>query len=77
MGTGKSGRYLNTSGSGRNVSDFALIHSNEGTFTYTADGHKISKIKSGGHGQAGLNLLDKEGIRYNIVKIYPNGVRGL
>ena len=35
MGTGKSGRYLNTRGSGRTVSDYALVHSNEGTFTYS------------------------------------------
>ncbi len=35
MGTGKSGRYLNTRGSGRSVSDYALVHSNEGTFTYS------------------------------------------
>ena len=34
MGTSKSGRYLNTKGSGRNVSDFALIHSSEGTFKW-------------------------------------------
>ena len=26
MGTGKSGRYLNTRGSGRSVSDYALVH---------------------------------------------------
>ena len=75
MGTGKSGRYLNTRGSGRSVSDFALVHSNEGTFTYTSSGHHISKLKSGGHGQAGMDLLDKHGIQYNIVKTYANGVR--
>lgn len=75
MGTGKSGRYLNTRGSGRSVSDFALVHSNEGTFTYTPKGHHISKLKSGGHGQAGMDLLDKNGIIYNVVKTYSNGVR--
>ena len=75
MGTGKSGRYLNTKGSGRSVSDFALVHSNEGTFTYTPNGHHISKLLSGGHGQAGMDLLDRHGIKYNIVKTYPNGVR--
>lgn len=75
MGTGKSGRYLNTSGSSRSISDYALVHSSEGTFTYTSKGHHISKLKSGGHGQAGMNLLDKKGIKYNIVKTYPNGVR--
>lgn len=47
MGTGKSGRYLNSKGSGRSVSDFALVHSSEGTFTYTSKGHHISKLKSG------------------------------
>lgn len=75
MGTGKSGRYLNTWGSGRSVSDFALVHSNEGTFTYTPKGHHISKLKSGGHGQAGMDLLDRLGITYNVVKTYSNGVR--
>ena len=73
MGTGKSGRYLNTRGSGRSVSDFALVHSNEGTFTYTPKGHHISKLKSGGHGQAGMDILDKQGIPYNVVKTYSNG----
>ena len=32
-------------------------------------------MKSGGHGQKGMLLLDKYGITYNIVKTYPNGVR--
>lgn len=75
MGTGKSGRYLNTKGSGRQVSDFALVHSNEGTFTYTPKGHHISKLKSGGHGEANIQLLRRHGLRYTIVKTYPNGVR--
>ncbi|MCR4600123.1 MAG: EndoU domain-containing protein [Clostridia bacterium] len=75
MGTGKCGRYLNTKGSGRSVSDFALVHSNEGTFTYTPKEHKISKLKSGGHGEAGLQLLERHNIPYNIVETYSNGVR--
>ncbi len=75
MGTGKSGRYLNTKGSGRSVSDFALVHSSEGTFTYSSKDHRVSKLKSGGHGQAGMDLLDRLGIKYNIVKTYSNGVR--
>lgn len=75
MGTGKSGRYLNTRGSGHSVSDFALVHSNEGTFTYTPKGHRISKLKSGGHGQAGMDLLTRHGIAFHIVKTYKNGVR--
>lgn len=75
MGTGKSGRYLNTRGSGRTVSDFALVHSNEGTFTYSPKTGRISKLKSGGHGQAGMDLLDKQGIAYHVLKTYSNGVR--
>lgn len=75
MGTGKAGRYLNTKGSGRSVSEFALVHSSEGTFTYNNKTGRISKLKSGGHGQNGMDLLDKQGIKYNIVKTYPNGVR--
>lgn len=75
MGTGKSGRYLNTKGSGRSVRDYALVHSNEGTFTYSSKDHHISKLKSGGHGQANIEILEKQKIHYNIVKTYSNGVR--
>ena len=74
MGTGKSGRYLNTVGSGRSVSDFALVHSSEGKFTYDQKNKKL-RLASGGHGQQGIKLLDKYNIKYKIVKIYPNGVR--
>lgn len=80
MGTSKCGRYLNTKGSGRSVSDFALVHSSEGTFAWKQirkNGKPAKQIRlaSGGHGQAGIELLDKYGIEYNIVKTYPNGVR--
>lgn len=75
MGTGKSGRYLNTKGSGRSVSNFALVHSNEGTFTKPMHKKDRLRLKSGGHGQKGMDLLNKHGIKYNIVKTYPNGVR--
>ena len=75
MGTGKSGRYLNTKGSGRSVSDYALVHSNEGTFTYSPETGRISKLKSGGHGQEGMDLLDRHGIEYHVTKTYENGVR--
>ena len=74
MGTSKSGRYINTKGSGTSASDFSVIHSNEGRYTKPTDGNKIRLI-SGGHGQTGMNQLDKYGIKYNIVKTYPNGVR--
>lgn len=80
MGTSKSGRYLNTKGSGRSVSDFALVHSSEGAFTRSqtrVNGKMIIKLRlnNGGHSQKGMDLLDKYGIKYNIVKTYPNGVR--
>ena len=75
MGTGKSGRCLNTHGSARTVSDFALVHSIEGEFTQPMRRRDRLRLKSGGHGQKGMLLLDKYGIEYNIVRTYPNGVR--
>ena len=80
MGTTRSGKYLNTAGSARKVSDYAAVHSNEGTFTqeqYKDRGkvHKRLRLHSGCHGQKGLELLDKHRIVYTIVKTYPNGVR--
>lgn len=80
MGTGKSGRYLNTRGSGQTASDFAVVHSLEGRFVKTqvsVNGKVQFKLRlaAGGHGQAGMDLLDKYGIKYNIVKTYSNGVR--
>ena len=72
MGTGKPGRCLNTRGSARSVSDFALVHSIEGLFTRR---NGRLRLKSGGHGQKGMLLLDKYGVAYNIVRTYPNGVR--
>ena len=76
MGTGKPGRYLNTKGSGRTVSDFAVVHSQEGRFVKPQKGYPVKlRLAAGGHGQSGMDLLDKYGIKYNIVKTYPNGVR--
>ena len=76
MGTGKPGRYLNTKGSGRTVSDFAVVHSQEGRFVKPQKGYPAKlRLAAGGHGQSGMDLLDKYGIKYNIVKTYPNGVR--
>ena len=74
MGTGESGRYLSTKGSGRSVSDYAVVHSLEGTFTYDQNGH-ISRMKSGGHGEENMRILEKAGMKYNVVKTYGNGVR--
>jgi len=80
MGTSKSGRYLNTKGSGRSVSDFALVHSSEGAFTrsqirISGKMKIVLRLDNGGHGQKGMDLLDKYGIKYNITKTYSNGVR--
>lgn len=76
MGTGQTGRNLNTKGgSGRKVSDFTLVHSIEGLFTRPMRRGDRLRLKNGGHGQKGMLLLDKYGIEYNVVKTYPNGVR--
>ena len=74
MGTGESGRYYTSHGSKR-VHHGALIHSFDGRFTRNPRTGKIQNIKSGGHGQSALNIMDKNGIKYNIVKTYSNGVR--
>lgn len=74
MGTTKTGRVLNTRGAAGVASQFSVVHSNEGAYTKPQKGNQI-RLKSGGHGQAGMNELDKYGIKYNIVKTYPNGVR--
>ena len=75
MGTSKNGRYLNTEGSGRSVSDFALVHSDEGKYTKPSRKGDKSRLVSGGHGQTGMDQLDKYGIKYNVEKTYSNGVR--
>ena len=72
MGTSKPGRYMNTKGSARTMSQFSLVHASEGKFTRPQRPTDPLKLMSGGHGQKGMNLLDKYGIAYNIVKIYPN-----
>ena len=54
MGTGQSGRCINTKGSNRKVSDFALVHSIEGLIV--KKGSRL-RLKSGGHGQKGMLLL--------------------
>jgi hypothetical protein len=74
MGTTKSGRVLNTRGAAGSASQFSVVHSNEGAYTKPQKGGQI-RLKSGGHGQAGMNELDKYGIEYHVVKTYPNGVR--
>lgn len=80
MGTTRSGRYLNTAGSATKVSDYAMVHSDEGDFCWrqfhvNGKPAKQIRLKAGGHGQKGMELLDKYHIEYNVVKTYPNGVR--
>ena len=74
MGTGISGRYYTSHGSKR-VHHGALKHSFDGRFSTNQKTGKIINIKSGGHGQSALDVMDKIGMKYNIVKTYPNGVR--
>ncbi|WP_142414401.1 phage minor capsid protein [Hathewaya massiliensis] len=56
-----------------------VIHANEGEFTNPKNPKKIKsgeiRLKSGGHGQDGMELLNSKEIEYNIVKEYDNGVR--
>ena len=75
MGTSKNGRYLNAEGSGRSVSNFALVHSDEGKYTKPSRKGDRLRLVSGGHGQTGMEQLDKYGIKYNVEKTYSNGVR--
>ncbi len=35
MGTTRSGRYMNTHGSARRASEYAIVHSNEGTYKWS------------------------------------------
>ena len=74
MGTGDSGRYYTSHGSKR-VHHGALIHSFDGRYSHDQKTGRIINIKSGGHGQSAMEIMDKSGIKYNIVKTYSNGVR--
>lgn len=74
MGTGESGRYYTSHGS-RRVHHGALIHSFDGKFSHNARTGKPQKLKSGGHGQTAIEIMQKNGIEFHIVKTYPNGVR--
>lgn len=74
MGTGESGRYYTSHGSKR-VHHGALIHSFDGNFSHDQKTGAVLKLKSGGHGQSAMDVMDKNGIAYNVVKTFPNGVR--
>ena len=66
MGTGVSGRYYTSHGSSI-VHHQALIHSFDGEYSRNPRTGAIQNIKSGGHGQSALDIMDKNGIAYNIV----------
>ncbi|MDO5417192.1 MAG: EndoU domain-containing protein, partial [Lachnospiraceae bacterium] len=57
------------------VDEIALHHSSIGEFTFDPRTGALSKMKGGGHGQANIDFLNKNGMEYNIVKEYANGVR--
>ena len=57
------------------IDDIALKHSSVGDFTYNPKTGQISRLKCGGHGQSNIKFLEENGIEYNIVKEYDNGVR--
>ena len=75
MGTGKTGRYLNTVGSHTHASEYAVVHSNEGTFIKSGKRHDKLRLKGGCHGQDGMDLLDKYHIEYHVAHAFKNGVR--
>ena len=52
-----------------------ITHSSVGDFTYNPKTGAVSKMKGGGHGQANIEFLEANGLEYNIVKVYDNGVR--
>ena len=74
MGSGRSGIYYTTHGS-RMIHHKALIHSLEGEYTTPSKKGVPIRLKSGGHGQDAIDFMNKNGIKYNIVKTYKNGVR--
>lgn len=74
MGTGESGNYY-TSGGSSSVHHEALIHSIDGEYTHAQSTGRPVRLKSGGHGQAAMDLMDGNGISYNVVKTFANGVR--
>lgn len=74
MGTGDSGNYY-TSGGSAVVHHPALIHSIDGEYTHDPETGRPQRLKAGGHGQASMELMDKNDIDYNVVKTYENDVR--
>ena len=59
----------------KSIDNTAITHSSVGNFTYNPKTGAVSKMKGGGHGQANIEFLEANGLEYNIVKVYDNGVR--
>ena len=72
MGSGVSGRYYTSYGS-RAIHHEGIIHSFEGEYTMK-DGSP-ARLKKGGHGQVAIDVMDANGIKYEVNKTYSNGVR--
>lgn len=74
MGTGESGNYY-TSGGSDVVHHPALIHSIDGDYTHNPKTGRPERLKSGGHGQSSMEVMRENGIKFNVVKTFGNGVR--
>ena len=59
----------------KSIDNRTMTHSSVGDFTYNPKTGAVSKMKGGGHGQANIEFLEANGLEYNIVKVYDNGVR--
>lgn len=53
----------------KHISEETLDHSSKGTYTTN------NRLKSGGHGQEAIDYMANQGIEYNVVTTFPNGVR--
>ena len=73
-GAGKGNESGNKSGL-KSIDNTTITHSSVGDFTYNPKTGAVSKMKGGGHGQANIEFLEANGLEYNIVKVYDNGVR--
>ena len=51
------------------IDEDRIRHASLGDYTQT------NRLKSGGHGQEAIDYMKKNNIKYNIIKIYNNGVR--
>ena len=72
----KAGSEIKITESGlKSIDNTTITHSSVGDFTYNPKTGAVSKMKGGGHGQANIEFLEANGLEYNIVKVYDNGVR--